>query len=60
MPGFTAKYQINKLVYFEEYDDVGFAIHREKRLKEWKREWKIPLIEKTNPYWRDLYEPFSS
>ena len=54
--GFTSEYAVNMLVHYEEFDDVGFAIHREKRLKEWKRAWKIHLIEKYNPYWKDLYE----
>ncbi len=53
--GFTKKYSVNKLVYIEEYSDVGEAIHREKCLKEWKRAWKIELIEKMNPEWNDLY-----
>ena len=53
--GFTEKYDVDKLVYFEEYNDVGIAIQREKRLKEWKRKWKLTLIEKDNPDWKDLY-----
>jgi len=53
---FTAKYKVDKLVYYEEYQDVGLAIRREKRLKEWHRKWKMHLIEKNNPYWKDLYE----
>jgi putative endonuclease len=53
--GFTKKYGIHKLVYYEEYDDIRNAIHREKCLKEWKRSWKIQLIESTNPCWKDLY-----
>ena len=52
--GFTKKYKINKLVYFEEYQDIKDAIHREKCLKKWNRAWKIKLIEKDNPYWKDL------
>jgi putative endonuclease len=54
--GFTKKYGVKMLVYFEEFGDVGFAIDRETRLKKWKRRWKIELIEKTNPEWHDLYE----
>jgi len=46
------------LVYFEEFDDVEAAIIREKRIKEWKRKWKIELIEKFNPQWKDLYNDF--
>ena len=52
--GFTKKYSVNKLVYFESTNDVNAAILREKRLKKWKRQWKIELIEKSNPDWKDL------
>ncbi len=55
VPGFTQKYSVHNLVYIEEYDDVSEAIGREKQLKEWKREWKVSLIEKNNPEWADLY-----
>lgn len=54
--GFTKKYSVNKLVYLEEYGDINEAIRREKCIKEWKRSWKIELIEKSNPQWNDLYE----
>ena len=54
--GFTKKYGVKKLVYFEEYGDINEAITREKQLKKWNRQWKIRLIEETNPTWRDLYE----
>ena len=54
--GHTEKYNIKKLIYFEQYEEVEQAIYREKKLKAWKREWKIELIETTNPEWRDLYE----
>ena len=54
--GFTQKYKLKKLIYFEEYDEYAIAIKREKRLKEWQRQWKIDLIEKENPKWNDLYE----
>ena len=54
--GFTKKYGVDKLVYFEQTADVHSAIEREKRLKKWKRQWKIELIEKGNPNWRDLYD----
>jgi putative endonuclease len=54
--GFTKKYSINKLVYFENTTDINGAIIREKRLKKWKRQWKIELIEKSNPEWNDLYD----
>ena len=54
--GFTKKYGIHNLVYFEQTDDVNSAIQREKRLKTWQRQWKIELIEKMNPDWEDLYD----
>jgi putative endonuclease len=56
IPGFTAKYNITRLVWFEIYDDPVSAISREKELKKWKRAWKIQLIESQNPRWDDLYE----
>jgi len=52
--GFSKKYKTKMLVYFEECSDVKFAIEREKKLKKWNRDWKIELIEKSNPDWRDL------
>ena len=52
--GFTAKYNVNKLVYYEEYDDVEEAIVREKRLKRFLRKEKLALIESVNPNWQDL------
>jgi putative endonuclease len=52
--GFTQKYQMHRLVYFEETGDVRAAIEREKRLKWWPRRWKAKLIESTNPEWKDL------
>ncbi len=55
-PGFTSKYNITRLVWFEIYDDPETAISREKELKKWKRAWKIQLIEVKNPRWDDLYE----
>ncbi len=54
-PGFTKKYNLTRLVYFEAYDDPENAILREKRMKKWRRAWKIELIESTNPDWHDLY-----
>jgi putative endonuclease len=54
--GFTSRYGLGRLVYCECYDDPENAIHREKRLKEWPRKWKLDLIEKMNPDWIDLYE----
>src|SRR5712675_3426248 len=53
--GFTKKYDVDRLVYFERFDQIEQAIHREKRLKKWPRAWKISLIEKDNPNWIDLY-----
>jgi putative endonuclease len=52
--GFTKKYNVNKLVYFEQTEDVNSALTREKQLKNWKRDWKIELIVKNNPMWKDL------
>ncbi len=54
VPGFSARYRIDKLVYFEQTDDVGAAIAREKQLKRWRREKKVTLIEACNPEWEDL------
>ena len=54
--GFTKKYKVHSLVYYEQCGDIESAIIREKRLKKWNRKWKLELIEKENPQWRDLYE----
>ena len=54
--GFTSNYNVKQLVYFEQHECIEDAILREKRIKEWKRAWKVELIENKNPYWRDLYE----
>jgi putative endonuclease len=54
--GFTKKYSIHKLVYYEQTNDIYSAIQREKSLKKWNRKWKIKLIEKFNPNWDDLYD----
>ena len=56
VPGFSQKYNIDKLVYFEITSDVKSAIAREKQLKKWNRKWKLELIEKSNPQWNDLSE----
>src|SRR5579864_4599906 len=53
--GFTKRYSIDRLVWFEIYDFPATAIEREKELKKWRRDWKIRLIEETNPHWTDLY-----
>jgi putative endonuclease len=58
--GFTKRYDVNKLVWFEIYDDAVTAITREKELKKWRRDWKIRLIEETNPEWVDLYPGISN
>ena len=55
LPGFTSRYDVGRLVWFEVYDDPTTAIEREKQIKKWRRDWKIALIEKENPEWRDLY-----
>ena len=56
VPGFTARYNVDRLAWFECYDDPINAIEREKELKKWRRNWKIRLIEETNPNWTDLYD----
>ena len=53
--GFTQKYGIHKLVYYEIFKNIQDAITREKNIKKWKRKWKIELIEELNPNWKDLY-----
>jgi putative endonuclease len=52
--GFTKQYGVHRLVHFETFDDMASAIQSEKRLKRWRRDWKIALIEKDNPRWLDL------
>ncbi len=54
--GFTKKYKVNQLVYFEQTESINTGIEREKQLKKWKRDWKIRLIESVNPEWKDLYD----
>lgn len=54
--GFTKKYDVTELVYFELHDDMAAAILREKQIKKWNRAWKIRLIEERNPNWHDLYK----
>ncbi|PLX37974.1 MAG: excinuclease ABC subunit C [Hyphomicrobiales bacterium] len=53
--GFSRRYALDRLVYYEGFPSVADAIHREKRLKAWNRAWKVELIEKSNPEWEDLY-----
>jgi len=58
--GFTKDYRVKKLVWFESTNDVREALELEKRLKRWKRKWKLELIEDMNPSWRDLYSDWSA
>ena len=57
--GFTKKYGVKKLVYYEVYENAEAAINREKRIKKWRRAWKLRLIEDKNSQWQDLYEDIS-
>ena len=59
VPGFTAKYGVDRLVWFEAQDSLEEAFRREKQIKGWKRSWKIELIEAQNPHWVDLYGSLS-
>jgi putative endonuclease len=59
VPGFTTRYDVDRLVWFEPHELWETAIRREKQIKEWKRAWKIQLIEQENPYWIDLYRSLS-
>ena len=54
--GFTKKYRVKKLVYYEVHDNAESAITREKQIKKWRRKWKLRLIEEKNPQWTDLYD----
>ncbi len=60
VPGFTKQYGVHMLVYVEMHDTMEAAIKREKQLKEWRREWKLELVEKDNPEWKDLYEEIAA
>ena len=53
--GFTRRYRVHTLVYFEQFESMILAIEREKELKKWRRAWKVALVEKTNPTWLDLW-----
>jgi putative endonuclease len=55
VPGFTNRYGVHDLVWYELHDSMESAIAREKTIKEWKRQWKLELIESMNPEWKDLY-----
>lgn len=57
--GFTSKYGVHRLVWFEQHDEMESAILREKQIKKWNRAWKLDLIEKINPDWRDLWPEIS-
>jgi len=59
-PGFTSRYDVNMLVWYESYPTLIEARHREYAIKKWRRAWKIALIESMNPDWRDLYEELNS
>jgi putative endonuclease len=54
--GFTKKYKVHMLVYYESTNDANIMVLREQQMKKWNRQWKINLIQKFNPEWRDLYE----
>ncbi len=56
--GFTSKYKVDRLVWYEDCTDAVRAIEREKQLKKWNRKWKLALIEQLNPEWHDLYDEF--
>jgi len=58
--GFTQKYNVKILVYFEVHPHAESAIIREKQIKKWRRSWKLQLIEKKNPDWKDLYDAFTN
>jgi putative endonuclease len=59
VPGFTAKYGVDRLVWFEAHETREGAWEREKQIKEWRRAWKIQLVEENNPHWTDLYPSLS-
>lgn len=59
VPGFTATYGVDKLMWFEAHESIVSTRFRERQIKEWKRDWKISLIERDNPHWIDLYKNLS-
>jgi putative endonuclease len=59
VPGFTKRYGVDRLVWFETHESAETAIRREKQIKQWQRNWKINLIERNNPHWIDLYSNLS-
>jgi putative endonuclease len=56
LEGFTNRYNLNRLVYFEEHNEADVAARRERAMKRWRRDWKIELIERFNPTWADLFD----
>ena len=60
VPGFTRKYRVDRLIYFEQFSTAEEAIRREKPMKKWNRQWKIQLIEKSNPNWDDLFDTIAA
>ena len=60
VPGFSKRYGTKRLVYYETHEDARLAQQRERSLKKWNRKWKLDLIEKDNPQWRDLYEDLNA
>ena len=60
LPGFTKEYSVTLLVWYEVHESKESAFTRERQIKKWKRSWKLEMIEKTNPSWRDLFEEISS
>ena len=60
VPGFTSRYRIHRLVWFEQHEDPLTAIAREKQIKKWRRAWKIALIEQQNPEWLDRFEEIAT
>jgi putative endonuclease len=57
IPGFSSRYGVTQLVYYELHDTMDIAIAREKQLKKWNRAWKLRLVEQMNPGWKDLFDP---
>ena len=60
VPGFTVRYNLERLVYFETHETAALAIQREKTVKHWVRAWKVALIEKDNPDWNDMFDEIAS
>ncbi|HZD25070.1 MAG TPA: GIY-YIG nuclease family protein [Alphaproteobacteria bacterium] len=60
VPGFTARYRLKRLVWFEAHDEIAEAIRQERVMKNWQRAWKIRRIEERNPEWRDLYDEIAA